>query len=111
MWYGLISVLIIFTVIIIGFSGYSLAKNNSSLENSSLNNDGSRTQLEDKLLKLSDNPVIAERSVGAMCYKVSVSPHRIEYICPVCREMTLYPAQYNMDIDRISYYRILVKKI
>jgi len=108
MWINSIFVIIVFIVALIGFTGYSLAKDNT---NNSALDQLSRAALVNKLEQLPETPIdINEPPVGAMCYDTAAPLERSQYICPVCGEMTLYPA-YSTDIDKISYYRTLVKKI
>lgn len=108
MWYNLIFVLVVFIAIFIGFTGYSQAKDNN---NNSALDQLSRSEYTNKLKQLPQNPDSWNKPVGAMCYKTSAPPERVEYICPICGEMTLYPVYSTSSIDRISYYRTLVKKI
>jgi len=107
MWYSIIFIAIVFVIAFVGFTGYSFAKDNT--DNSALDQ-LTKIELNNKLKQLPAEPVIKDYPIGAMCYKVAAPPERVEYVCPVCGEMTLYPAYYS-DIDKIPYYRTLVKKI
>jgi hypothetical protein len=49
----------------------------------------SRQELEKELLAL-ERKKAPEPKMGAMCYDMAVNPARIEYVCPVCGEKTLY---------------------
>jgi ribosomal protein L37AE/L43A len=108
MWLNVIFIAILFIVAFIGFTGYSAAKENTGASNSVFEQ-LTKMQLNSQLKNLPE-PVVQERPPGAMCYKVAAPPERAEYICPVCGEMTLYPL-YNNEVDNISYYSSLVKKI
>ena len=104
MWYNLIFILVIFIAVFVGFTGYTLAKdNNSALDQLS--------EYVNKLEQLPQNPNTWQEPVGAMCYKVAAPPERAEYICPTCGEMTLYPTYASGTLDSIPSYRNLVKKI
>jgi len=50
----------------------------------------SKAEILKKLKELKNKPIPTELSTGAMCYKVAMPPDRIDYICPVCGEKTLY---------------------
>ncbi|MDD3014395.1 MAG: hypothetical protein PHC34_11890 [Candidatus Gastranaerophilales bacterium] len=107
MWHNIIFILIVVIIAFVGFTNYSLAKDNNA--NSALEQ-LSKSALVNKLEQLPDESTIKDYPPGAMCYRVAAPPERVEYICPVCGEMTLYPIYYA-DIDKIPYYRTLVKKI
>jgi hypothetical protein len=49
-----------------------------------------KAQITQKLTALKSKPVPKNLSEGAMCYKVASPPDRIEYICPVCHNKTIY---------------------
>jgi hypothetical protein len=38
--------------------------------------------------------------MGAMCYKMAVMPARIEYVCPICGEKTLYAEGQDVEVAR-----------
>ena len=44
-----------------------------------------------KLLARIDKAKAPEPQMGAMCYRMAAPPERMEYVCPVCSEKTLYP--------------------
>ena len=106
MWINFIFVLILFFGVFIGFKSFTVARG----ENNSAFDELSKIDLNKSLDELEELQGINERPPGAMCYKVVSPPERAEYVCPVCGEMSLYPDYYS-DIDKISYYRNLVKKI
>lgn len=109
MWYNIIFILIVFIVAFIGFTGYSIAKDNPPV-----NNRLSNTDLVDKLAELPDISANTSRSINAMCYDTAAIPHRTQYICPVCGERTLYTKYYDVngiDVDQMPYYRNQIKKI
>lgn len=107
MWYNLIIILIIFIAVFAGFTGYTLAKDNGGSAWDQLN----KMELNNKLEQLPQSLDSWEKPVGAMCYKVAAPPERAEYICPECGEVTLYSIYSSERIDKIPYYRTLVKKI
>ena len=102
MWYSAVSIIILSTIVVIGFAGYSLAKDN--------NPKNSKSELVDKLINLKDIKV-SDPMVGAMCYDTAAPMERVEYICPICGEKTLYIKDYDIDVEKIPYYRNLIKKI
>jgi hypothetical protein len=50
----------------------------------------SRAELAARLSRLAASAPPQSLSLGAMCYDVAVSLARVEYVCPVCGEKTLY---------------------
>jgi hypothetical protein len=56
-----------------------------------------------KLLAKVEKEKAPDRQMGAMCYKMATPPERMEYICPVCGERTLYEKEvsskwtYNLE--------------
>jgi len=115
MWYTIISVLVIFTLVFAGFVNYSAAKqnNNTCINQFKITKTFSKDEIKNKLLKLSKTPKPQNLSMGAMCYKVAMPPLRAEYICPACGNKTLYSDDYfNVDIvNHIAEFRSLVKGI
>jgi hypothetical protein len=111
MWYNIIFTAVIFIAVIAGFSGYSFAKGNSGYT-------PDKIKLVDALEELQKIPTEKSSAnnnspaelLGAMCYKMAAPLQRIEYICPVCGERTLYDLNYN-DVDNLYDYRALVKQI
>jgi hypothetical protein len=110
MWYNIIFIIVIFIAVVAGFSGYSFAKGNSGYT-------PDKIKLADALEKLRKTPAkqpsVNNKPVeplGAMCYEVATPLERIEYICPVCGEKTLYYSDYD-DVDNLRDYRALVKQI
>ena len=107
MWCNIIFILVLFIVAFIGFTGYTLAKDNKlTLDQVS------RSEYTNKLVQLSPTDIWNE-PVSAMCYDVAAPPDRSQYICPVCGEVTLYSSFFDSTIDlgMLSYYRNRVKKI
>jgi hypothetical protein len=49
-----------------------------------------REALAKRLKELSTAPVPKDLKPGAMCYEPAMLPSKAEYMCPVCREKTLY---------------------
>jgi len=110
MWYNVIFIVIVFVVAYVGFTGYSLAKDNINANNSALEQ-LSRSELADKLGQLPKNPDLFEEPVGAMCYDTAAPLNRVQFICPDCGEMTVYHSTFGDNIDELSSYLLLVSKI
>ncbi len=110
MWYNIILILALFIAVFIGYAGYTSAQENNKPAGSALDQ-LSKIDYNQKLEQLPPLEDILERPVGAMCYKVATPPPRVEYVCPICGEMTLYPEFTSVPIDNIAYLRTLVKKI
>jgi hypothetical protein len=49
-----------------------------------------KESLKARLEKLSKSPPPKNLKMGAMCYELAGPPDRIDYVCPVCGEKTLY---------------------
>jgi len=111
MWYNFIFVLVVFIACFIGFTGYSMAKENANNNENALeqlSKEAYNTQLQQLPENLSDfNP----QDIGAMCYKMASPTDRIDFICPDCGSSTLYPTELDSRLDKIEEYRNLVKKI
>lgn len=60
----------------------------------------SKQQIREKLEVLANSPAPDKLQPGAMCYKVAAPPNRVEYICPVCGERTLYTDSEARFVDR-----------
>ncbi len=111
MWYSVVLVLVIFVACFLGFTGYSIAKENA------VNKQGAYEQLTKeeynvKLDKLSETPQkFIPEDIGAMCYDMAPPPDRFDFICPDCGQSTLYPSPFDYEFDKIPEYRNLVKKI
>ena len=110
MWINIIFILIVLIFTFVGFTGYSLAKNNA---NNSACNLLSKSEYTNKLEQLPKNIDIIREPISAMCYDTAVPLDRIQYVCPVCGEMTLYPSTSNIgnEAQKAPYYRSLVDKI
>ena len=52
----------------------------------------SQTRINEMLEKL-ETTQAPEPRMGAMCYDMAGPPNRVEYVCPVCGEKTLYTEQ------------------
>jgi hypothetical protein len=52
-----------------------------------------QAELASMLARLEARPAPKVTRMGAMCYDMSGPPDRVEYICPVCGERTLYPTR------------------
>lgn len=71
-----------------------------------------RKQIIERLEVLAKKPVPETLSQGAMCYKTAATPSRIEYVCPVCGEKTLYNDDTGFWLNReISECRSLATSI
>jgi len=110
MWFNVIFIVILFLVAFIGFTGYSFAKDNIK-ENNSAFEQLSRIELSGQLEQLPEMPGYY-REPDAMCYSSAPPLDRVQYLCPVCGEMTVYKSSsYNGEIDNLQRYRLLVNKI
>jgi hypothetical protein len=110
MWYNIIFIAVIFILAVAGFSGYSFAKGNSDYTPDKINLANALEELGKipvEQLSINNKP---DEPLGAMCYKMAAPLDRIEYICPVCGERTLYNSYFD-DIDNLYDYHALVKQI
>lgn len=99
MWY-IIAIIIAAAGMILGFISCTSGNNasngdrdimsTSSQPEDSIKKPLTRAELIAKLAALANTPVPEQLDPGAMCYKVAATPNRIEYICPVCHEKTIY---------------------
>ena len=64
----------------------------------------SKQDIITQLKELAQKPAPKKLSMGAMCYKVAGPPDRVEYVCPVCGEKTLYANNKNNMNDN---YRVI----
>lgn len=74
----------------------------------------SRKLLESRLEKLSFTPAPGNLNMGAMCYKVAMNVKRIEFVCPVCGEKTIYPEKSHNAIyinNQLEKTRREIKKM
>ncbi len=53
-----------------------------------------------KLLATLEKAQVPETKIGAMCYKPVGPPDRMEYVCPVCGEKTLYAKELSWKWTR-----------
>jgi len=68
----------------------------------------SRSEIAEKLKELKKKPLPKNLSIGAECYEIAQKPERVEYVCPVCGNKTLYTNSLNFDlVEQISYLRAL----
>ncbi|MDD3014396.1 MAG: hypothetical protein PHC34_11895 [Candidatus Gastranaerophilales bacterium] len=107
MWCNVIFIVIVFTIAFIGFTGYSLAKDNA---NNLAPGQHSRVELADKLGQLPPKNFL-EEPMGAMCYDTAVPLNRTQFICPICGEMTVYHSSFGDNIEELPTYLLLVRKI
>jgi len=110
MWINALFIVIIFIVAFLGFTGYSLAKENVNTNNSEIEQ-LSRSELANKLGQLPSKQELLEDPVGAMCYDTAAPLNRIQYICPICGEMTVYHSTFGDNIDELPTYLLLISKI
>ncbi len=98
MWY--IIVIIALVIGLITGVGCNVLNKKTKIENVNNPKDStpevySKAEIEDMLKKLSkSNPKNLE-TIGAMCYEMAALPERVEYVCPVCGEKTLYTNNYH----------------
>ena len=72
----------------------------------------SRADVENRLKALAESEVPAELNPGAMCYEMSAPPDRIEYVCPVCGEKTIYTqADHYYLVENVNDCRHMVTNI
>lgn len=67
--------------------------------NDSIPDHVSRADIVKKLKKLADSPVTVLKNMGAMCYDMAGPPERVDYICPVCAEKTIYSDGHTWQIE------------
>lgn len=64
----------------------------------------SRHDIKRQLARIAKSPPPSELSMGAMCYMTVNLLDRVEYICPICSEKTLY-AKEDLDSENTSSHR------
>lgn len=62
-----------------------------------------KEEVEKKLKILAKSTAPSNLSQGAMCYKVAGPPDRVEYVCPVCGEKTIYASKSEDNYDGLYY--------
>jgi len=111
--YVVIAVVLIFlSVIGIGISkSFSQARAKPPVTSQKVTG-STRGQL-DEMLKLIEAKDAPERKMGAMCYKVAVSPEYQEYVCPIDAEKTIYDTKkadaYWIVKDIVEMRRLLAR--
>lgn len=87
--YVVIAVVLIFFSVIVGIRRSFAQGSEKPLVTSQKVTGSTRGQLNEmlKLIEAKDAP---EQKMGAMCYKVAVSPEYQEYVCPIDAEKTIY---------------------
>lgn len=72
-----------------------------------------RQDLEKKLQDLAKAPAPTKLAPGAMCYDMAMPSERIEYVCPICSEKTLYANDKTgfWGIRDAGTYRRLAKQL
>lgn len=104
-----------FSAIILVLGAIGIFSGNGNSSNSETSNDSikitnipkdsikkmlTREEIVQKLIALSIIPAPENLSEGAMCYKMAMTPSRVEYICPVCGSKTIYKDNMAYYIDR-----------
>jgi hypothetical protein len=111
MWCNFIFIAVVFIVAIVGFSGYSLAKNNPD-------KNVSRSELANQLAKLPD--YYGEPPEGAMCYSMAPPPENtppyiplipVIYGCPACGDTTFYNPPEGDEVYDASVFKESLKRI
>jgi len=110
MWYSAVFIAVIFLACFLGFTGYSIAKENANNKESAFEQ-LSKTDYQVKLKQLPVESPELGPDIGAMCYDMAPPPDRIDVICPDCGSSTLYPTPYEYMFEKNEEYRNLVKKI
>jgi hypothetical protein len=106
---------VIFVVICLSFSGSReaarassgrqnlppalMARQPSPLETGNLTKEEIRRRLE----KISTCSPPRELKTGAMCYAPRLLPERVDYICPLCGQKTLYVSSKGDNIAQMEY--------
>ena len=70
-----------------------------STQSAEPDNTMSKEAIINRLKKLAESPAPTNLNMGAMCYKMAGPPDRIEYVCPVCGEKTLYASDKNNVVN------------
>jgi hypothetical protein len=104
--------LVVFVVLCLGFSGNGARAATTryakavqiSLQPAPLLTEGlTREEISERLQKLKESNDPSELKMGAMCYAPRPLPERVEYVCPLCGQKTLYAASGGDDVARIEY--------
>jgi len=114
MWYFIIVAIVSLGLLV----GYNACKTNSA-KNTQLFikpmdtiKGFTRTELEEKLKIIANTSVQLSPPVHAMCYEIAAPPDRVEYICPVCNERSIYANLGGQElIYSISYCRTLANHL
>ena len=110
MQFLILFLLLIFFILIFPCCRRSNGESSSSTKKYETFLDGknmTKQEILEKLSLLEKTNAPEKLSIGAMCYKVAGPPDRVEYICPVCGEKTLYSSSQNKtnkikEIDTID---------
>jgi len=102
MWINFTFILILCLITFIGFSGYSLAKNNADKV-------PNRAGLANQLAQLPPN--YDGPPEGAMCYDMAAPVNRVQYHCPVCEESTSYYSTFGDNIGDLYNIRLSISRI
>lgn len=57
----------------------------------------SQQDIQKQLAVIAQKPPPKELAIGAMCYDIAGPPPRIDYVCPVCGEKTIYALEDTAD--------------
>lgn len=72
----------------------------------------SRAEIAKKLEMLKQKPLPKNLSLGAECYEIAQRPDRIDYICPVCNQKTIYAnGKFGHTLEEISAIRSIMKTL
>jgi hypothetical protein len=66
----------------------------------------SRQGIQEKLRQVAQSPMPQNLKFGAMCYDMALNVTRINYVCPVCDEKTIYASGVDNPVfkpDRTDY--------
>lgn len=111
MWINL-AFIIVFLVVLIGFSGYSLAQTKNNTDTLYSNRTTHVKHLQNLLKNKKGTDYATESTKGVACYYSGYTYKRIDYICPRCGEKTIHREYIgNVTMDTIISCRKLVKKI
>ncbi len=105
MGYAALFIVMFFVAVLLAASGVrgedsNLRKRTANTTKVSKSDSMKRSQVRERLLKLSKSVAPEKLSMGAMCYDMVGPPGRVEYVCPKCGEKTLYASKKSDDNTR-----------
>lgn len=89
--------LVLMTFCVLGFSCRSYSRPSGPVTTVPSSKTLSRQDIEKQLAYIAKSPPPKNLAVGAMCYDIAGPPERIDYVCPVCGEKTLYVMERTAD--------------